>query len=77
MTHFTISEPLLLYTFPLEAKEQEKLDAFLLLLEKSGAVSYTPLDVYKRQVVGSPCPTRIAPRRCDLPKIGYARNRPL
>ena len=37
MTHFTISEPLLLYTFPLEAKEQEKLDAVLLLLEKSGA----------------------------------------
>ena len=40
MTHFTISEPLLLYTFPLEAKEQEKLDAFLLLLEKSGAWKY-------------------------------------
>ncbi|MBS5226397.1 MAG: transposase, partial [Parasutterella sp.] len=40
MTHFTISEPLLLYTFPLEAKEQKKLDAFLLLLEKSGAWKY-------------------------------------
>ena len=40
MTHFTISEPLLLYTFPLEAKKQEKLDAFLLLLEKSGAWKY-------------------------------------
>ena len=40
MTHFTISGPLLLYTFPLEAKEQEKLDAFLLLLEKSGAWKY-------------------------------------
>ena len=40
MTHFTISGPLLLYTFPLQAKEQEKLDAFLLLLEKSGAWKY-------------------------------------
>lgn len=40
MSHFTISEPLLLYTFPLQAKEQEKLDAFLLLLEKSGAWKY-------------------------------------
>ena len=29
MTHFTISEPLLLYTFPLEAKKQEKLRRLL------------------------------------------------
>lgn len=40
MAHFTVSEDLLFYSWPLPASERKKLDAFLLLLENSDTGKY-------------------------------------
>lgn len=45
MNHFTISEPLLLYTLPLEAKEQEK----ILLLQ---GASFFSLSIELKELEG-------------------------
>ena len=40
MTNFTVSEDLLFYACPLPLSKRKKLDAYLLLLEKSSAGKY-------------------------------------